>query len=353
MSDPRPDWLDLSDEQIRSDVKALADATLGPTPRGVASTQRVTVREFLALAVQRFFAIAVRPMAQNVDPRIATGVYLRWWGIASGAVHRSARATKGYATITAPAAGMVTRGVIIEAGGQRLAVDADTAIAAATATGVPVTATVVGAAGNVASGAAAEFAGDGPDAPDDATVELRRRWVTVPGHDTDTDDTLRVRVLAALLVRAETNTPARYRLAAYGAPGVSSVATERTPRGYGSADLAVLIRGGVPTQDQLDLVEREIEADGLSCRDLWVRAPEVITVAVEAVLSSSTDTTAAATAIEAWWRAEIGVGDGVPVARLYREAAAGFLVEFRQPLRNLPARASVWYEPSISVRVAA
>ena len=356
MSDPRPAWLDLTDEQIRSDVKALADEQLGPTPRGVPATFRVTVREFMALATQRFFAVSARPMAQHVDPRIATGAYLRWHGLFAGVPLRDARAAQGNMTMTSATGGRVRAGAVAEAGGARFVVDRDVRLAAGVDTVVPVTAEATGAGGNVAAGTAVELVDPNPD---DLVARLDADWLILYGYPADDLSTAegteryRTRVDLGYNIRGDAQLIDRYRFTAVGVAGVSSASVGRAPRGAGSVDVAVLFGGRLPTDGQLDVVRAAIDEANLAGDDTRVVAPRVITVAVVATITGTAVTTDVEDAILAWWRANIPIGAGVSEAALHAGATAGVAgitsINYSSPVADLPAIAAAWYSPSISV----
>ena len=74
-----------------------------------------------------------------------------------------------------------------------------------------------------------------PD-PADVVARLDAQWVTIYGHNGDdlaTDagvERFRRRVRLGFEIRGEAEIHARYRLAAFGVDGVSSVSVGRTPR---------------------------------------------------------------------------------------------------------------------------
>ena len=356
MSDPRPAWLDLTDEQIRSDVKALADAHLGPTPRGVAATFRVTVREFMALAVQRFFATAARPMAQHVDPRIATGAYLRWHGLFAGVPLRDARAAQGSMTLTSATGGRVRAGAVADAGGARFVVDRDVRLFAGVDTVAPVTAEAAGAGGNVAAGTAVELVDPNPD---DLVARLDADWLVLYGHPADDLSTFegteqyRTRVDLGYTIRGDAEVIARYRFVALGVLGVSSASVGRAPRGPKSVDVAVLFGGLLPSDAQLDVVRAALDEANLTGEDTRAVAPRVITVAVVATITGTAVLTDVEDAILTWWRANVGIGAGVSEAALHAGATAGATgitsINYSSPVADLPAIAAAWYSPSITI----
>lgn len=355
MSDQQPDFLGYTDEQIR-DYTVAEGLRLTGYDEGESPAPVQGMLETFAMLWQQLWRIAVRPIIRHLDPRIATGYFLRLHGVWAGVAWRAtARSTQGYIHISSATGGTLAEGAVVQVGGQRYTVDTEVQLAAGVAAAVAVTAVTAGAASNVAAGSEAEM--EGETEPADATAELRANWVTIYGYDADTDDDkgteiYRTRVLAGLDVRGEAHTEARYRLAAIGVPGVNSVKMVRTPRGYGSTDLAFLVRGNLPTQADIELVEAALEREALVCRDLWVRAPEVITVAVEAEITGTATTARVQAVIEAWWRQNIGIGDSVTVRALYRatdEIEGLDTIEFSSPLENIDAIVPAWLSPSVTI----
>ena len=101
------------------------------------------------------------------------------------------------------------------------------------------------------------------------------------------------------------------------------------------------------------LVRAAIAEVGIVASDIIVGAPDVTTVAVTAeIVGTATETTVEA-AILTWWRGRIGIGDGLLVQNLFREATAGIpgleSVEFSSPVANIAGTAFVWLQPLIQV----
>ena len=283
---------------------------------------------------------------------------LRVAGLEAGAPFRvTAGAAQGRVTVASATGGRLAEGSIVEAGGQRYVTDNRARLTAGVAASVAVTAEAGGAAGNVAAGTAAQFA-SGTE-PDDVTARLDAQWILVVGFDADDltteagTESYRERVLAGYDVRGDGPAIARYRLAAIGVPDLSSVRVGRSPRAYGSADVVVLFEGRLPTDDELDLVRAEIARAGLVGRDLRVRAPDVVSVAVTAKITGTATTDTVEDAIDAWWRANIGIGDNVLRQDLFRQSTVGVegldTIDFRSPAADLDGRTVTWYQPSITV----
>ena len=353
-----PDWLTLTDEEIRDWILATAESESGF--RRSASVGPITgLWETVALAFQRGWDVGVRPIAGNIDPEIATGFYLRVLGIVAGVRLRDPRAAQGYATVTSTTGGRIRAGAILEAGDQRFAVDTSTRLPAGAATAVAITAEVAGAAGNVASGTEVTIAS--PD-PADVVARLDAQWLTIYGHDGDdlsSDagvERFRRRVVLGFEIRGEAEIHARYRLAAFGVDGVSSVSVGRTPRGYGSADVAVLFDGLLPTEAQLAIVRAAIDEAALGGRDVRAVEPRIVSVAVRATITGTATVNDVEDAIAAWFRANVGIGDGVTEAALHAGATAGVAgitsINYSSPAADLPARPGIWYQPAITVTTA-
>ena len=362
MSDPQPPWLALTDDQLRDAVIADGERLSGHVGQPSVGLER-GLFEVNALTVQRVFGVGIRPIARHADPRVATGLYLRLHAIIAGVDYRAtARAAQGHVTVSSATGGTMPAGTTILAGGQTYETNERLRLTAGEAMTVAVTASVAGAAGNVASGTAASF--DGTPEPADSTVALLAGWITVPGYDADdvNDDVLverfRPRVLAGYQVKGEANTLARYRLVALGVnpgPGryVTSVASGRAQRGYGSADISALVNGRLPTDDEIQLVQAEIANAGIGGRDVRAAAPRVVSVAVTVKIEGSATLTAVEDAIDAWWRANIGIKDGLLVQTLYSSAHASVAgvdsIVYKSPADNIAARANTWLSPSITV----
>ena len=356
MSDPRPEWLDLTDDQLRDEVVAIGEQESGLT-RGPAAGFFATTFETMAMMVQRVFRVGIRPVAEHADPRVAGAFFLRLHGMNAAAFFRStARAANGYLSVASATGGRMRAGTAFTAADQAFTTDLEIRLAAGVAASVPITASVAGDAGNVAPGAVVEF--DGTPIPADATATLPAQWITTYGFDADTDDPIgreryRARVIAGFAVRGEANTLARYRLAALGVGKVSSVSAGRAPRGYGSADISILEEGRLPSLIRIEAVRAAIAAEGLVGRDVRVTAPMVVSVAVNVSITGRASLTATEDAIGAWWRANVGIGDGVLVQSLYASAHLGVAgiesIVYSSPASNLLPAVNRWYQPSITV----
>ena len=350
-----PDWLTLTDEEIRDWILATAESESGF--RRSASVGPITgLWETMALAFQRGWDVGVRPISANIDPEIASGFYLRVLGIVAGVRLRDPRAAGGYATVTSVTGGRIREGAILEAGDQRYAVDTSTRLPADEATAVAITAQAAGAAGNVASGTEVTIAN--PD-PADAVARLDAQWLTVYGHDGDDlgndvgVERFRRRVRIGFEIRGEAEVHARYRLAAFGVDGVSSVSVGRTPRGYGSADVAVLFDGRLPTEAQLAVVRTAIDEAALGGRDVRTVEPRIVSITVSATITGTAMPNDVEDAIAAWFRANVGIGDAVLEQNLHAGAHAGVAgitsINYSSPSADLPARPGIWYQPAITV----
>ena len=356
MSDRAP-FLDLTDDQLQA-LAISEGERLSGLPAGTPSVGNMrSIFEVEAMLIQHAHDIGIRPIAEYIDPVAAQSWFLRMHGLHAGVPFRGAAATRGHAAVTSATGGRLRAGAVLLIGGQPFTTDDDVRLAADEAAAVAVTARLAGAAGNVAAGAAVTF--EVEPVPADATAEVLAGWVTAPGYDADDVSTpagterYRRRVLPGFAVRGEANTLARYRLAAFGVPGVSSVAAGRAVRGYGSADISVLFNGRLPTDDEILLVQAAIEDEGLVGRDVRASAPRVVSVAVTVSITGTATTATVEAAIEAWWRANVGIGDGVLVQTLYARAAAGVVgvssIVYSSPASNLAAVANTWYQPSIRV----
>ena len=344
------EWLSITDQQLHDRTIAAGENESGGT-RGSASGFFATIFETMAVLFAYAWRVAIRPIATHIDPRVAKGFFLQQHALMAGTPYRVAAKTRGYMTVASVAGGRLVVGDRIIAGNAVFVVDQAVRIAAGGSVLVPVTAEQAGAAGNVAPGSDAEFS-PVPERLEDGTVTLQAQWVTFPGHAADDDDeSLRARTLVGYQITGDHDIEARYREAALRVDGVSSVAARRTPRGYGSADVVVLVRGLLPTQAELQLVEAALNDAGLVGEDTWTRAPSIITVSVNVTFTGTASEADVEDAITAWWRAQVGIGDGVLVQSLYNDAHGSVFgitsIDYDSPADNLPARPAVWYSPSV------
>ena len=154
-------------------------------------------------------------------------------------------------------------------------------------------------------------------------------------------------------IRGDAHLIARYRLAGFSVDGVSSCVVGRAPRGPGTVNVPVLFGGRLPTNDQLDLVRAALDDAGLGGDDVRAVAPQIVTAVVAATLVGTADTADVEAAILAWWRAHIGIGDGVSEAALHAGATAGLAgvtsINYSSPAADLPAQPGIWYSPAITV----
>ena len=359
---PPPPWNTLTDAEIRTWILDTAEAE-SDFERSDAVGPLTGLYELVALAQQRAWDVAIRPIVADIDPEVATGFALRIHGLNAGVPYRAtARAARGAATVTSAAGGRVRTGAVIEADGQQFTIDADARLTAGIDAAVAVTAVTPGAAGNVAAGTPAVWAPGEVEArrvPADATVTLDAQWITIYGYDPDdltTDvgtEAYRRRVLAGYGVKGAAHIDARYRSVALGVPGVTNVATRRTPRGYDSVDVAVLVDRRAPTGAELALVRAAIGEAGIVGSDILVGAPRVVTVVVTAEITGTATVETVEAAIEAWWRRTISIGDGLLRQDLFREATAGIpgleTVDFLSPAANIAGTAFAWLQPAIAV----
>ena len=358
MSDALPDYLSMSDEEVRSTVVAEMLTEIESTA-DVAASLASTIAEGNGIMAQRLVQTVVRPIALHSDPRAADGFYLALHGVTAGVPVRVARAARGYATFTSATGGRVREGALLTAGGQQFAVTTSTRLPAGDDTAVPIEAQVAGDAGNVAAGATVELT---DPSPDDAVARLDAQWLTHYGHAADvlTDpaslERYRRRVLIGYTIRGEAEVHARYRLAAFGVDGVSSVSVGRTPRGYGSADVAVLFDGRLPTETQLSSIRAAIDEAALGGRDVRAVAPRIVSITVRATITGTALPADVEDAIAGWFRARIGIGDAVLEQDLHAGAHAGVAgitsINYSSPSADLPARPGIWYQPTVTVTTA-
>lgn len=340
------DWIDKTDEEIRSEAKAEGAQISGLTT-GPSVGLEATIWETVALLIQRVYATAIRPFAAAADPRGATGNFLRIHGVLAGVVPRSATSAEGWAQVTVPSQVTMEAGAVIVVAGQQYAVRTDTVVPAEQPTVVPIRAVEGGTAGNVSPGP-----GEWPDNVD-AAVELTASWLVAPGFDADDsdDDLFRRRVLAGLQVRGEDQTIARLTAAAYSAAGVTDVSVQPVPRGPGSVDIGFMIDEQVPTQAQVDAVRPTVEAQGVAGRDIRMRPPTVVRQAVTITVGAPDTASGVAASLDTWWRRNVRLGGAVEESQIIAGLISAGHDVVDVDIALSPAQALVYYAPVPQVEI--
>lgn len=207
--------------------------------------------------------------------------------------------------------------VCMTAGGLRFVTDRGGMIPAGEACcEVPVTAVEAGAAGNVGQGTIVYMA-----LPPMGVVACANPEALSNGQDEESDEELRLRVLATFQRLANGANNAFYRQAAMSFDGVAAVTVLPRNRGVGTVDVVPAAQGGVPDQALLDALQAHFDRVREIACDVKVLAPAAETVNVSVKLWAREDRSfdAAAAAVrqrlEGWFNGE-RLGQPLPRAQL-------------------------------------
>jgi len=207
--------------------------------------------------------------------------------------------------------------VCMTAGGVRFATGRDGIIPAGEAyCEVPVTAAEAGASGNVGQGTIVYMA-----LPPMGVVACANPEALSNGQDEESDEELRVRVLATFQRLANGANNAFYRQAALSFDGVAAVTVLPRNRGVGTVDVVPAAQGGVPSQALLDALQDHFSRVREIACDVKVLAPTVETVDVSVKLwaQEGRDFDSVALAVrdrlEGWFNGE-RLGQPLPRAQL-------------------------------------
>lgn len=115
------------------------------------------------------------------------------------------------------------------------------------------------------------------------SVSNRADWVTVPGRDAETDESLRIRIRATFEAASDFHTNARYRKIISDRSGISPdriFFDPSRPRGWGSSDAVIVFDEFEPSQSYIDDLNTYINDEGMHGHgdDLLVRAADTYKV---------------------------------------------------------------------------
>ena len=207
--------------------------------------------------------------------------------------------------------------VCMTAGGVRFVTDRDGMIPAGKAyCEVPVTAAEPGAAGNVGQGTIVYMA-----LPPMGVVACANPEALSNGQDEESDEELRVRVLATFQRLANGANNAFYCQTAMSFDGVAAVTVLPRNRGVGTVDVVPAAQGGVPDQALLDALQEHFDRVREIACDVKVFAPtaETVDVSVELWVGEDRKFETVALAVrdklESWFNGE-RLGQPLPRAQL-------------------------------------
>lgn len=282
----------LEELLTRTESEVAARLGLGPLPRRSALVVLARVVAGLAHSAHGH----LESLADELFPQTASTAGLERHASLRGLARKAATFAAGTATFAGTAGAAVPVGAALQSvSGASYEVTAAGVIGAGGTASVAVSATLPGAAGNLAAGAVLSLLSPVPGVAPSAAVETLEG-----GADEETDDELRARVLAAWRDRPMAGTAADYVAWALLVPGITRAwASPNTPS-LGRVTVHVVADGNTPTiaptAAQLDQVRETIDELRPVTAQAVVLAPTLSSLHLTLELAPGTDAVRAAVA---------------------------------------------------------
>ncbi len=308
-------WVTKTEAEIRADVITIAKEETGLTNFKSTGVLRAFLEVFIRF-VTMIYTGSINVIAKNTNLDTAVGTWLSFMGLLVGLARKTAKKTQGTFRCQAWGDGKITKGTwfINDALGLRFKVLEDTAFHADTFT-VGVEAEFTGIDYNIPSGTSmrATRVVNGLD-----TISVPDTWIRSLGTEDETDESYRERIKARWRSLGEGNPPSRYILHALSVDGVASAKVIRTPRGWGSTDVIITAIDGLPSTELLERVRTALHDYELVCRDLLVRPPSVLQVAVSIEYTGDVSPEILEIAIHKYF-VSLGIGGKLEIRKFYNE----------------------------------
>ena len=302
--------------------QGLASEFQAQTGQTAGSSSELAVR-FYAVAAQIYsLYVQAEWTRRQCFPQTALGEDLDKHAKLRGVTRRGAACAAGtvrfYVGEAREADTQVPQGTVcMTAGGVRFITDRSGIIPAGEAyCEAPVTAVEAGAAGNVGQGTIVYMA-----MPPIGVVACANPEALSNGQDAESDEELRVRVLATFQRLANGANNAFYRQAAMSFDAVAAVTVLPRNRGVGTVDVVPAAQGGAPDQKLLDALQAHFDRVREIACDVKVLPPavETVDVAVKLWAKDAWDFDKVAQAVrdrlEDWFNGE-RLGQPLPRAQL-------------------------------------
>ncbi len=271
-------WIDKNEEEIREEIIQWAKEETGLTNMKSVGVLRAFL-EVLVRTASAAYVSYINPVYKQANLDTATGFWLSLWGMLVGVTRKKAVKTAGSFAGQAFDDGKIKKGtwIITEGTALRFKVTSDTLFYAG-AFVIPVEAELEGSVYNLTPGTSLRATSVIHGL---SSLSVPEEWTETLGTDEETDASLRSRIKDKWKSIGEGNPPSKYEYIAATVTGVVSAKVIRTPRGFGSMDVLITSVEGLPSSALLTSVRDALDAYGLVCRDLIVRAPEAIICDVE------------------------------------------------------------------------
>ncbi|MDR1175320.1 MAG: baseplate J/gp47 family protein [Treponema sp.] len=271
-------WIDKSEEEIRSDITALAKQETGLTNFKSTGVLRGFLEVIIKIVVY-IYQTAINSIYQNASLDGATGFFLSLWGLMLGVVRKQEGKTAGAFTGTSDGPGKIPAGAwaVLDGTDLRYRVAEDVSFEAGDFS-LPVIAEFPGSRYNIGSGTPLRITRyiSGLQA-----VAAGDNWITAVGQEVEADEPYRERIKTRWKEQSLGDTKDTYKFYAEEVTGVRTAKIIRAPRGPGSTDVVIAAVNGAPDEDLLDAVRANLHGHELMAFDVCVRAPELLELDVE------------------------------------------------------------------------
>jgi uncharacterized phage protein gp47/JayE len=272
-------WINKSEKEIRDDIIAIAKEETGLTNFKATGVLRSFV-EVIVKIVLFIYAAAINMIYKNASLAGATGFFLTAWGLMLGVVRKQATKVTGSFTGTAHGDGSIPAGVwaYVPETELRYKVLEKIKFNAGETFSIPVEAEFPGLSHNIGSGTAMTLNRmiTGLD-----KVEVGEDWIASPGQETEEDDKYRERIQGRWRSQILGNIKEVYKFYAEEVDGVRAAQIIRAPRGPGSTDVVIASVIGLPNDDLIEAVKRNLHSHELMAFDVLVCAPETEDLVIE------------------------------------------------------------------------
>jgi hypothetical protein len=281
-------WIDKNEETIRSDIIAIAKKETGLSNFKSTGALRGFL-ETIIIIITFIYRTAVNPLYKNASLDGAAGIFLSLWGLMLGVVRKQQGKTAGAFTGSAFGSGKIPAGawIVIDGTELRYRVTEDVSFEEGNFA-IPVTAEFPGSAYNVGAGILLRLTRTIPGFYSAAAAE---GWITAVGQDAEGDGPYRERIKIRWRDQTLGDTKDSYKYYAEEVSGVRSAKIIRAPRGPGSTDVVIAAINGVPDEDLINAVKKNLHGHELMTFDVQVRAPEIQKIDIEVEYSGDADDT--------------------------------------------------------------
>jgi uncharacterized phage protein gp47/JayE len=309
-------WINKSEKEIRDDIIAIAKEETKLTNFKATGVLRSFV-EVIVKIVLFIYASAINMIYKNASLSGATGLFLSLWGLMLGVVRKQAAKVTGTFTGTAYGDGSIPAGTwaVVPGTELRYKVIEKIKFNDGDAFAIPVEAEFPGLAYNIGSGTAVRITRmiDGLE-----SVTVGEDWIKSPGQETEEDDKYRERISSRWRSQILGDIKEVYKFYAEEVEGVRAAQISRAPRGPGSTDVVIASVIGLPNDDLIEAVKKNLHNHELMSFDVQVCAPETEDLVIEIEYAGNASEGAVSNIAEVYIY-KLGIGGRFAERDLYKQ----------------------------------